>query len=129
MTEVQIEQRSEAVARSCGVCYICGKPLNQSFAQFSHRIANKDVWRKKYGSFIIDHTLNGEYACSTEHNYEIDVGSSYGNHLEVIADILIYEFEKMWGAKGLNMLTDKLLERYKKYGVQDGEDSTRNPDD
>lgn len=113
----EIEQRESALARSCGVCAVCGKPLNQSFAQFSHRIANKDVWRKKYGSLIIDHTLNGEYACSTEHNYEIDVGSSYGNHLDVISDIIIYEYEKMWGIKGLDMLADKVLKKLKKYGI------------
>lgn len=116
----EIEQRNEALGRSCGKCFICGKSLYSSFAQFSHRIANKEMWRKKYGSWIIDHSLNGEYTCCTEHNYKVDCGSSYGNHLEVIADILIAEYMKMWGAEGLAKLSDKLLEKYKLYGVENG---------
>lgn len=118
MTEVQIEQRSEAVARSCGVCSVCGKPLQQGQIQYSHKIGNREIYRKKYGSWVIDHTLNGEMTDCLACNNSVDVGSSYGNHLEVIADILIYEFEKMWGAEGLGKLSDKLLERYKKYGVK-----------
>lgn len=118
MTEIQRVQRERAYSRSCGVCAVCGKPLYSSFAQYSHRIPNKEMYRKKYGSWIIDHTKNGEYTCCLEHNYQVDCGSSYGNHLEVIADILIYEFEEMWGPDGLNKLSDKLLEQYKKYGVQ-----------
>jgi DNA-directed RNA polymerase subunit N (RpoN/RPB10) len=117
MTDKQKEQREKAYSRSCGVCFICGKPLQQSFAQYSHRIPNKEMYRKKYGSWVIDHTKNGEYACSTEHNYQIDCGSSYGNHLEVIADILIYEYQKMWGVSGLDKLSDKLLEKYRGLGI------------
>ena len=118
MTREQRLQREQALERSGGVCFICGRPLQQSFAQYSHRIPNKEMYRKKYGSWVIDHTLNGELVCSLSCNQSVDVGSSYGNHLEVIADILIYEFEEMWGPDGLNKLSDKLLEQYKKYGVQ-----------
>ena len=121
VNEKQMDQRNEALGRACGKCFICGKPLYSSFAQFSHRIANKEVWRKKYGSLIIDHSLNGEYTCCTEHNYKVDCGSSYGNHLEVIADIIIAEYKKMWGVEGIRRLTDKLLEEYKKLGVCDGQ--------
>ena len=113
MNQRETEQRTSALARSGGVCAVCGKPLVQG--QYAHKIGNREIYRKKYGSWIIDHTLNGEMVCSLGCNQTVDVGSSYGNHLEVIADILIYEFEKMWGAEGLNMLTDKLLIKYKKY--------------
>ena len=118
MTDKQKEQREKAYSRSCGICPICKKPMQAG--QYAHKIANKDMWRKKYGSFIIDHTLNGEYVCSLSCNNSVDVGSSYGNHLEVIADILIYEYMKMWGPEGLNKLSDKLLEKYKLYGVESG---------
>ena len=118
MNEREIEQRQKALSRCCGVCPICKKPMQAG--QYAHKIANKEMWRKKYGSFIIDHTLNGEYVCSLSCNNSVDVGSSYGNHLEVIADILIAEFQKMWGAEGLNKLSDKLLEKYKLYGVENG---------
>ena len=114
LNQQQINQRKEALERSCGVCFICGRPLQQSFAQYSHRIPNKEMYRKKYGSWVIDHTKNGEYSCSLEHNYKIDCGSSYGNHLEVIADILIYEYKKMYGIAGLGKLADKITEEYKK---------------
>lgn len=118
MTTEQEQQRREALERSCGVCFICGKPLSSSFAQYSHRIPNKEIYRKKYGTWVMDHTLNGEYTCCTEHNYQVDCGSSYGNHLDVIADVLIAEYIKMWSIEGLGKLTDKVLEKYKQMGVK-----------
>ena len=118
MTEIQRVQRERAYSRSCGVCAVCGKPLAEGQMQYAHRIPQKEMYIKKYGSWVIDHTLNGELVCSLSCNQSVDVGSSYGNHIEVIADILIYEYEKMWGPDGLNKLSDKLLEQYKKYGVQ-----------
>ena len=116
MTEREIEQREEALMRSSGICPVCNKPIISG--QYAHKIGNREIYRKKYGNWIIDHTLNGEYVCSLSCNNSVDVGSSYGNHLDVIADILIAEFVKMWGAEGLGKLTDKLLEKYKQMGVQ-----------
>ena len=118
MTDKQLEQRFEAIERMKVFCPICKKLFTGQAGQYAHKIANKEMWRKKYGSWIIDHTLNGEYVCSLSCNQSVDVGSSYGNHLEVIADILIYEYMKTWGVSGLDKLSDKLLEQYKKYGVQ-----------
>ena len=120
MNELQIEQRQEALQRAGGECPICHKWIASGQPQYAHKIANKEMWRKKYGSWIIDHTLNGEYVCSLSCNQSVDMGSSYGNHLEVIADILIAEYQKMWGAEGIAMLSDKLLEKYKLYGVENG---------
>lgn len=114
MTDEQQEQRENAIIRSFGVCKICGKPLQAGAGQFAHKIPNKEMYRKKYGTFIIDHTVNGEYTCSLGCNASVDVGSSYGNHLDVIADILIYEYERLWGIDGLGKLADKLTEKYKK---------------
>lgn len=116
--QAEIEQRESALMRSYGACPVCGKPLVQGQVQYAHKIANKEVWRKKYGSWIIDHTLNGEMVDSLNCNQSIDVGSSYGKHLEVIADIVISEFEKMWGAEGIGKLSDKILERYESLGVK-----------
>lgn len=118
MTEEQKKQREQALERAGGcICQKCGKPFT-SGGQYAHKIPNKEIWRKKYGTFIIDHTLNGEYVCSLSCNQSVDVGSSYGNHLDVIADIVIAEFQKMWGADGIVMLSDKLLEKYRELGVQ-----------
>lgn len=116
MNEREIEQRENALLRSSGFCPICQSPLIKK--QYAHKIANKIMWRNKYGSWIIDHTLNGEVVDCLQCNQAVDVGSSYGNHLDVIADILIYEYCKMWGAEGLGKLTDKVLEKYKQMGVQ-----------
>ncbi len=118
MTDKQREQREKALARSCGVCAVCGKPLKEGQMQYAHAIPQKEMYIKKYGTWVIDHTLNGELVCSLACNQSVDVGSSYGNHLDVIADILIAEFVKMYGAEGLGKLTDKLLEKYKQMGVQ-----------
>ena len=118
MTDKQREQREKALARSCGVCFVCGKSLNECQMQYAHKIPQKEMYIKKYGTWVIDNTLNGELVCSLACNQSVDVGSSYGNHLDVIADILIAEFVKMYGAEGLGKLTDKLLEKYKQMGVQ-----------
>lgn len=118
MTGIEKKQRETALNRSCGVCKVCGKPLCGSSGQFAHKISNKEMNRKKYGSWVIDNTCNGEYVCSLECNASIDVGSSYGNHLDVIADILIYEFEKMWGLNGLEKLAEKLTKKYKNRGMK-----------
>ena len=111
MTDAQIDQRQKAMGRSNGLCPICQKPMVSG--QYAHKISNKIMWQKKYGNWIIDHTLNGEMVCSLACNQSVDVGSSYGNHLEVIADILIYEYMQMWGVSGLGKLADKITEKYK----------------
>lgn len=118
MTDKQREQRERAYSRSCGVCAVCGKQLSEGQMQYAHKIPQKEMYIKKYGTWVIDNTLNGELVCSLACNQSVDVGSSYGNHLDVIADILIAEFVKMWGIEGLGKLTDKLLEKYKQMGVQ-----------
>ena len=118
MTDAQREQREKALARSCGACFVCGKSLSEGQMQYAHKIPQKEMYIKKYGTWVIDHTLNGEIVCSLACNQSVDVGSSYGNHLDVIADILIAEFVKMYGAEGLGKLTDQLLEKYKQMGVQ-----------
>lgn len=116
MNKAEIEQRQEALKKSNGFCPICHKPLTTM--QGAHRIANKEMWRKKYGSWVIDSPENIVIVDCLSCNNSCDVGSSYGNHLEVIADVLIAEFVKMWGIEGLGKLTDKLLEKYKQMGVQ-----------
>lgn len=116
MTEKQKEQRIKAYERTDYICPVCGGSIYQyGTMQFAHKIPNKEMYRKKYGTFIIDHTVNGEYVCSLSCNNSVDVGSSYGNHLDVIADILIAEFVKMWGIEGIGKLSDKLLKEYEKY--------------
>ena len=116
MTDKQRIQRQEAQGRSGGVCYTCGKPLKDGQMQYAHRIPQKEMYIKKYGSWVIDHTLNGELVCSLPCNQSVDCGSSYGNHLEVITDILIYEYEKMYGVAGLGKLADKITAEYKRLG-------------
>lgn len=119
MNARKIEQREEALMRSSGICPICGKPLSEGQMQYAHKIPQKEMYIKKYGTWIINHTLCGELVCSLSCNQSVDVGSSYGNHLEVIADILIYEYCKLWGInKGLEKITDKVLEKYKQIGGQ-----------
>lgn len=111
MTPIETEQRRIALANGNGFCPICHKPLTQ--AQGAHRIANKEMWRKKYGSWVIDSPLNMVIVDSLSCNNSVDVGSSYGKHLEIIADILISEYERMWGVVGIGYLADKLKTKYK----------------
>lgn len=116
MTRQQHEQRIEAYNRSSGLCPICKKPISCFQPQYAHKIANKEMWRKKYGSWVVDHTCNGEYVCSLACNQAVDTGSSYGNHLDVIADVLIAEYVKMWKVDGLGKLSDKIMAKYREMG-------------
>lgn len=113
----EIEQREDALERSAGRCAVCGKPLAMGAGQYAHKIANKEMWRVKYGYWVIDNTVNGEYVCSLDCNHSVDVGSGYGRHLEVITDVLIAEYRRTWGVDGLKKLTDRVLEEYRKLGV------------
>ena len=97
MTEKQIEQREKAVARSGGVCAVCGKPLAQGQMQYAHAIGNTEVNRKKYGSFFIDSTYNGALVCSLSCNASVDIGKSKGKILDKLADILIKEIKDFKG--------------------------------
>lgn len=94
MNQAQKEQREAALRRSAGVCAICGKPLNSGQPQYAHKIANTKANRTKYGSFYIDHTLNGGYVCSLECNQAMNIGMNKGKCLLLMADILMYEMRK-----------------------------------
>lgn len=111
MKQSEIQQRKQALQNGNGFCPICHKPMTQ--VQGAHRIANKEMWRKKYGSWVIDSPVNMVIVDSLSCNNSVDVGSSYGKHLEIIADILISEYERMWGTVGIGYLADKLKAKYK----------------
>lgn len=97
LSNQQREQREKAYTRSCGVCAVCGKPLREGQMQYAHAIGNTEVNRKKYGSFFIDSTFNGELVCSLACNASIDVGKSKGKILDKLADILIKEINAFNG--------------------------------
>lgn len=94
MTSEQREQREKAFNRSCGVCAYCGKPLNSGQPQYAHKIANTEMNRKLYGSFFIDHTMNGEMVCSLGCNQSMNIGYNKGKVLGLLADIIIFEIRK-----------------------------------
>lgn len=94
MNALQREQRENAIVRSAGICAYCGKPLNQGQPQYAHKIANTKTNRSKFGSFIIDHTLNGEMVCSLSCNQAMNIGFNRGAILSLIADITLMEMRK-----------------------------------
>lgn len=97
MIEKQVEQREKALLRAGGKCFICGKPLSAGQMQYAHKIGNTEVNRKKYGSFFIDSTYNGELVCSLGCNASVDVGKSKGRILDTLADILLKEMADFRG--------------------------------
>lgn len=97
MTEKQVEQREQALERSNGFCAVCGKPLRSGQIQYAHKIGNTEVNRKKYGSFFIDSTYNGELVCSLSCNATVDIGKSQGKILDTLADILLKEMKDFRG--------------------------------
>jgi len=95
MTEEQKEQRRQALTRSGGLCPVCGGSLNQyGTPQYAHKIANTEPNRRKYGSFFIDHWMNGDYVCSLGCNSSCNIGNNPGKVLGLLADILLYEMRK-----------------------------------
>lgn len=99
MTDAQTSQRLKAMGRSNGLCPVCGKPLISGQMQYAHAIGNTEVNRKKYGSFFIDSTYNGELVCSLECNASVDIGKSKGKILDKLADILIKEMKDFNGGE------------------------------
>jgi hypothetical protein len=99
MTDKQRDQREKALCRSNGLCPVCKKPLSQGQMQYAHKIGNTEVNRKKYGSFFIDSTYNGELVCSLGCNSSVDVGKSKGRILDTLADILIKEMKDFHGGE------------------------------
>ena len=114
MTKEQYEQRQRAMNRSIGICAVCGKPLTEGQMQYAHAIGNTEVNRKKYGTFFIDSTYNGELVCSLSCNATIDVGKSEGNILRKLTEILIKEISDKFGEQGLGDMADLLTEEIKK---------------
>lgn len=99
MNKKQKIQREKRMEISGGMCEVCGKSLYAvgSQMQYAHRIGNTEVNRKKYGSFFIDSTYNGEMVCSLECNADVDVGKSKGMILDTLADILLKEMKDFQG--------------------------------
>lgn len=94
MTKEQKEQREISLGLSNGFCCVCGKPILAGHPQYAHKIANTTTNRKKYGSFIIDHPLNGVMVCSLECNQSMNIGFNRGAVLGLIADIVMFEIRK-----------------------------------
>lgn len=94
MTRLQTEQREKALAMSGGVCAVCGRPLNGTAIQYAHKIANTKPNREKYGSFIMDHPLNGAMVCSLSCNQSMNIGYNKGECLKLMGDILMFEMRR-----------------------------------
>lgn len=98
MTEAEIEQRKIALAKSGGVCEVCGRTLTPSTWQGAHRIANTQTNRAKWGSWIIDAPENIAIVCSLACNQECNIGFSVRDCLEVVEKVLKREKAKRWEA-------------------------------
>ena len=97
MNEEEKWQRQLALAKSNGVCEICGAPLAQM--QGAHRIANTKANRAKYGSFVIDHPLNIAIVYSLECNQSCNIGNNPGESLRLIKRIVEREIVRFGGKK------------------------------
>lgn len=93
MTDLQKKQREKAYSKACGVCEVCGMPLNLGVPQAAHKIANTKTNRSKYGSFVIDNPLNVSYVCSLKCNDKCNIGNNRGKVLMLIADIITVELK------------------------------------
>ena len=92
MTDDQKWQRDLALAKSGGVCEVCHRPL--MYPQGAHRIANTQMNREKYGSFVIDSVENIAIVCSLHCNDMCNVGNNPGEVLKIIKKIVERESKK-----------------------------------
>jgi hypothetical protein len=91
----QQEQRRVALSRSGAVCATCGGSIYRYGApQFAHKLSNSKKNRAKYGSFVIDHQLNGEYTCCLRCNDAMLIDNKPREILKLIMDIAIEEAKK-----------------------------------
>ena len=97
MNEAEKLQRAEALAKSGGVCEVCGKPVTPSTWQGAHRIANTKANRNKWGSWVIDHPLNIAIVCSLKCNDACNIGFNQGKCLKLVQKILQNELLKFGG--------------------------------
>ena len=85
-----------ALSRSGNVCAVCGKSIHEyGTPQYAHRISNSKKSRSRYGSFIVDHTLNGEYTCSLSCNSALLIDNKPREILMLLADIVMYEMKRL----------------------------------
>lgn len=97
MTKGQIEQRKIALSRCNSVCAVCGKSIKAyNTPQYAHKLSNSKKNRAKYGAFIVDHTLNGEYVCSLKCNSALLIDNKPRAILMLLADIVTYEIKKFY---------------------------------
>lgn len=90
MNRREIEQRESAGVG--GICPVCGGYIHQhGTAQYAHKIADTKANRRKWGSFIIDHPMNGVYVCSLKCNDACNIGFNPGAVLDLIAEIIEHE--------------------------------------
>ena len=61
------------INRQGGYCAVCGAYMQSP--QFAHKIANRDDYRQKYGSVIIDDIDNGEMVCCNRCNDAVNIGN------------------------------------------------------
>ena len=94
MTEAEEMQRRVALAKSGGVCEVCGKHLTSSTWQGAHRIANTKANRAKWGDFIIDHPENIAIVCSLACNHVCNIGYNPGACLRLVKKIIDKELKK-----------------------------------
>lgn len=97
MTEVQ-HQKEIAFQKSNKLCPVCGKSIYEyNTPQYAHKIAYTKANLKKYGTFFINHFLNGEYVCSLKCNDACNIGFNKGKVLCLLADIVMYEIKNFQG--------------------------------
>lgn len=94
MNEVEVEQRQIQLAKSGGVCEVCGKTLTPSTWQGAHRIANTQTNRSKWGSWVIDAPENIAIVCSLKCNQVCNIGYKTGECLKIVEKVLEREKRK-----------------------------------
>lgn len=92
MTDKEFK-RKLLLAKSGGVCAVCGKLLG-SATQGAHKIADTKANRSKWGSFVIDSAENVAIVCSLKCNDKCNIGFNPCESLKIVKKIVDFEIEK-----------------------------------
>lgn len=100
MTKTEKLQREESLEKNQPICPVCGGSIYQyGTPQYSHKIADTESNRKKYGTFVMNNHLIGVYTCSLECNHLVQINQNKTEILKLIADIVIDEMKKLGGTQ------------------------------